>query len=480
MPDKLSSLKLIALFGLAAVTLSCGSYSVTEKRRPEELQEMLDNAPEFGESGSISPDEDGEDAGSSSGSDSGSGASAPVQNPEDGEPEISPVGVENQGTAAGTAAFVKNPGEIRVKIFPHQNKYVSPHGREARPDRVVIQSKQDCTLRDKAGTLSRGKKWSFSTVNLKKTVTIECESPVEVRRGFSKSGGLLPSRSYAGKLEVSPKSARGKVFLQIVNRIDHEEYLKGVVPAEMPARWGEEALKVQTVAARTYSLHRLEERRKKRPTNEDFDLDDTVSYQAYKGLTGGHKSSDAAVEKTKGEVVLYKGRLIRAYFSADAGGYTESAKNLWGMNLPYTVSKKEPFSVAELLGTDWKETVTKIDIAGMLKISGLAPQAKLLPKISILPSQINSSGRVHRLQISSGPGSVKTIPTRTLEERARLKSRMFRISSRNPTVVTGRGFGHGVGLSQYGAKILVGGKYRWSYKKVLEFYYENADVVHVK
>jgi stage II sporulation protein D len=123
-------------------------------------------------------------------------------------------------------------------------------------------------------------------------------------------------RRYAGVLQVIPK---GKATVLPVNVLPLEDYLKGVVPAEMPSYWGVEALKAQAVAARTFAVRKL-------GAGGDFDLRASESDQAYSGLTDQRADSTAAVEGTRGQVLTYQGQLITAFYMASDGGHTESSE----------------------------------------------------------------------------------------------------------------------------------------------------------
>jgi stage II sporulation protein D len=373
---------------------------------------------------------------------------------------------------------LKAPGEIRVKVYPHLGRYNTPHGKEAHPERVTVQSDADCSMSDGRGVLGRGKKWVFTTSNLAKTVTISCDAPIEVKRGAGSSGALLESRKYSGKLEVSVKVLSGKKIVQIVNRIGLEDYLKGVVPSEMPVHWNLEALKVQAVAARSYSLSLIQDRRRGKSSQDGFDVDDTVLFQAYKGLNEATKNTNSAVNLTRGEVMVHQGRVVQAYFSADAGGFTESAKNAWGTDLGFAQAKKEPFPWTSLPVTAWRKAVSKIRLNDLLNLTGLSAGTGVV-NLNIYASQLNSSGRVKSVQVMNSAGKTKNLSVAKVE-RVGLRSRLFKISSNNPTVISGRGYGHGVGLSQWGARLLTQAPYLWNYRKVLEYYYSDSDLVPLK
>lgn len=131
-------------------------------------------------------------------------------------------------------------------------------------------------------------------------------------------------RWYRGKLQV--KNIDGK--LTVINDLPLEDYLKGVVPSEMPASWEYEALKAQTIAARSYALANLGKQAK-----YGYDLKDNTEDQAYGGASVETDKTNRAVEETDGLVLTYDMKIISAYYCASAGGMTNT--NAWGNSLPY-------------------------------------------------------------------------------------------------------------------------------------------------
>lgn len=134
----------------------------------------------------------------------------------------------------------------------------------------------------------------------------------------------VKSRWYRGIVMIQNKNGR----LTVINNVPLEDYIKGVVPAEMPSSWSMEAHKAQAIAARSYALANLGKRAK-----YGYDLKDTPEDQAYNGASAETVSTNTAVEETKGIVLTYNMKVINAYYSASAGGQT-SADN-WGSTLPY-------------------------------------------------------------------------------------------------------------------------------------------------
>lgn len=150
-----------------------------------------------------------------------------------------------------------------------------------------------------------------------------------------KSDNIVLKTVNPGFVSVKGKWYRGIVMIQnkngkltVINNVPLEDYLKGVVPAEMPSSWAAEAHKAQAIAARSYALANLGKR-----ARYGYDLKDTPEDQAYGGASIETADTNYAVEQTKGIVLTYNMKVINAYYSASAGGQTNT--NSWGTNLPY-------------------------------------------------------------------------------------------------------------------------------------------------
>jgi len=161
-------------------------------------------------------------------------------------------------------------------------------------------------------------------VPISQTLTLRSNNPAGIRTNIIQTmGGDFRSGAeewrYAGALQIIPKA--GASILP-VNVLPMEDYLKGVVPAEMPPYWGSEALKAQAVAARTYALRKIAGR----GGGGDFDLEGNEFDQAYSGLTQQWTTSSEAVDGTRNQVLTYGGQLIDALFMASGGGHTENSE----------------------------------------------------------------------------------------------------------------------------------------------------------
>ncbi len=149
------------------------------------------------------------------------------------------------------------------------------------------------------------------------------------------SDNIVIKPAEAGFVSVKGRWYRGIIMIQnkngkltVINNVPLEDYIKGVVPAEMPSSWSFEAHKAQAIAARSYALANLGKR-----ARYGYDLKDTPEDQAYNGASSETPATNSAVEDTKGIVLTYNMKVITAYYSASAGGQT-SADN-WGTSLPY-------------------------------------------------------------------------------------------------------------------------------------------------
>lgn len=144
-------------------------------------------------------------------------------------------------------------------------------------------------------------------------------------------GGFISAKNrwYRGHLIIQNKNKK----LTVINDVDLEDYIKGVVPSEMPSGWELEALKAQAIAARSYALANLGKR-----ASFGYDLKDTPEDQAYGGASAETTKTNRAVDETSGLVLTYNYKVVSAFYSASAGGQTVTAKEAWGNDVPYVRS----------------------------------------------------------------------------------------------------------------------------------------------
>ncbi|MBE9177027.1 SpoIID/LytB domain-containing protein [Oculatella sp. LEGE 06141] len=279
---------------------------------------------------------------------------------------------------------------------------------------------------------------------------------------------------YRGRALVVPT---GQEELTAVNYVDLEEYLYSVVGAEVPTSWPIEALKAQAVAARTYALHQ-----RQTSANEVFDVGDTTSWQVYGGLSEEAVSTQMAVNATKGQVLTYSGRIIDAVFHACAGGHTENVEDVWRNPLPYL--RGVPAYDADVPACQWSRNFTAAELSNNLPGLGNI--------IAIVPQSQTASGRIVRMEVRGDAGT-RVMTGEEIRRALGLRSSKFRISAPRmaqiastgggPTVPTdflfeGSGYGHGLGMSQWGAYTLA--LQGSTYQQILNHYYTGTALARIQ
>ncbi len=261
-------------------------------------------------------------------------------------------------------------------------------------------------------------------------------------------------RPYRGSLElVAIDSA-----IQAINIVDLEDYLRGVVPAEMQASWHMSALKAQVVAARTYTLASLS-------PHAAYDVCATVECQVYEGMSAEHHLSDQAIRETAGMVLTYGDTFAYTYYHADSGGEIASSLEVWGLDLPYLYAKTD--YVQNSPNANWTFNLEPSTMQKVLKNYGY--DIDRVKSLYILEK--SNSGRIAKLEIHGEANTLKlegTILHKIIRDWG-LKSTHFELVGGSGLLVRGEGWGHGVGMSQYGARTLA--NHNYDYQQILDFYY---------
>jgi len=276
-------------------------------------------------------------------------------------------------------------------------------------------------------------------------------------------GETLTLESSAGNLEVSGRRYRGAIRLsavgdevEVVNVLDIEAYLRGVVPSEMAASWPLEALKAQAVAARSYTLVSLN-------PGGRYDLCATVDCQVYRGVEAEHPRTDEAIAATAGVVVTYLGETAKTYYHSDSGGAVASSQEVWGSSIPYLVALQDVPST-----TPHRAWTARLD-ASVVTRSLAAAGVGVGTVSGLRVLKLSESGRVSELEVTGSGGSrvLRGSQLTTLARGWGLKS--MRFSVQGGLAIKGDGWGHGVGMSQYGARALAQSGY--DYGRILGYYY---------
>ncbi len=246
---------------------------------------------------------------------------------------------------------------------------------------------------------------------------------------------------YRGSVEIS----RGPEGLQVINRVPLEEYVAGTVAREVYPGWHPAVLRAQAVVARTYALYRMARRR-----NAAWDVVSGARSQVYGGIDAEMPSTVRAVRATRGEHLAYEGRPILAAYHACAGGRTASAEEVWGGQVPYLVSQAVE-GEEDAPSTYWRIPVSTATLGRVLAGAGHAVGTPQRVRVSAR----SPSGRVRRVRIEGSSGEAE-VTGRTLRgEGGALPSTLFEVrESEGGFVFVGSGSGHGVGMSQWGARAM--------------------------
>ncbi len=248
-----------------------------------------------------------------------------------------------------------------------------------------------------------------------------------------------------------------------------EEYLVGVLAGEMPIYFEKEAFKAQAVAARSYAMKKMEYNK-----DLDYDVVDTVINQVYLDNNYLKQAWDdkytininklrEVVNETQNECLTYNNEIIDALFFSTSNGYTESSSLVFNNDIPYLVSVKSSWD--EKTSSAFRSRLS-FDIKDFYSMIGL----KYSDKLVIKNIKRSSTNRVISLSIND-----KEFSGRTLYEKLGLKSTDFTISQDNDMVIFDMiGYGHGVGMSQYGAEGMALDGY--SYIDILKYYYTGTEL----
>ncbi|SKA18080.1 stage II sporulation protein D [Trichlorobacter thiogenes] len=331
--------------------------------------------------------------------------------------------------------------------------------------RVAISKGADSVAIDGDGILA--------TDETGKPLTLEFPLTFQNERGRVQAGSSssrLIRLAAAGKLRINGKSYRGMLELSVqsgkllvVNQLPLEQYLVGVINSEISSTWPMESIKTQAVIARTFAVAKRKERSK-----AFYHLESTVMDQAYEGSDEEDSRAARGVVETQGEVLTYNGSVIQAFYHANSGGRTEASQNVWGIALPYLQGVECQYGLTSTTSS-WEQSLplSKIEAAlKSFKIYGLT-DIKLGPR--------NNRGRLKNLVLVTERGNVILLATkfRMAVGSTVIKSTNFAVRVDGGTVYfNGSGYGHGVGLCQYGAKQRALDGFR--YNEILSYYYPGA------
>ncbi len=278
---------------------------------------------------------------------------------------------------------------------------------------------------------------------------------------------ILANTAFAGVTPVV-RVALSRYPLQVVE-MAMDDYLFGVLAAELPKEWPLEAQKAQAIAARTYALYR-----KAHPQHAAYDLEASVNDQAFRMLDEYPSKLVTAVRTTRGQTLMWQGNVIPAFFHSCCGGRSEQAANVWtwAKQLTFYTAKADPFCRA-CPDQGWEIELSKAELSLMLQDQRLASG-----EVShVIPINDEDSQRVHEVAIITDAETVALNSNRfrQLLGYSRVRSTNFNILELNEQLIlVGSGNGHGVGLCQWGARGMADrGR---GYREILNFYYPGVEI----
>ncbi|MGE0525650.1 MAG: SpoIID/LytB domain-containing protein [Bdellovibrionales bacterium] len=276
----------------------------------------------------------------------------------------------------------------------------------------------------------------------------------------------------------------------VINVVLVNDYLQSVVPSEVISSWNPETLRAQAIAARTYGLYEVGTARLQ---GLDFDVDPSTWYQSYQGYRFWNRDEDSwrtielsptseAVRDTRGEVILHGNEIIKAYFSSNSGGRTCTANECLELpsNPPYLAEVDDHPDIKEAPGGSWgtRATITSEKMRERLLYVGITPEADPL-RLEHL--ERSPSGRTWRLRVVLANGSTIALDRYQTRKMMHIFGpiRSFQynlglVASDGKQKISGHGYGHAVGLSQWGAQLF--SKRGWNAHRILKHYYHDVNI----
>ncbi|MDD5730615.1 MAG: SpoIID/LytB domain-containing protein [Candidatus Omnitrophica bacterium] len=287
-------------------------------------------------------------------------------------------------------------------------------------------------------------------------------------RLFIKAGAnteiSLNGRCFRGAVLFLRKS--GSAFY-VINYLELEDYIKGVLFHETSHYWPDEVLKAQAIVCRTFALYQMQQN-----TKNDFDVTSDIYSQMYGGSTSERYRTNRAVAETKGVVLTYNNKIFPAYYHATCAGHTEDASLLWGINIPPLKGVVCGFC-KDSPHFNWHEVTPQDDVKWTLRKAGI--RLKKIKNIEI--EDKDASGRITNLifKDSDKEAKISAKDFRNLVGPNVIRSTIFKVSLEGDDIIfEGVGWGHGVGMCQWGAYFMA--KEGKSYQDILKYYYPGAEI----
>jgi stage II sporulation protein D len=294
-----------------------------------------------------------------------------------------------------------------------------------------------------------------------------------------KSGQIWVEPTGGGYVFIGDRWYRGRVLvvqsgsgLVAVNYVDLEQYLYSVLGGEMNGNWPQESLKAQAVAARSYALYQ-----RQNASNKIYDVGDTAAWQVYDGIEDESGGTQTAVNATASQVLIYNGQIIEAVFHSSAGGCTENVEDVWIQALPYLRSVPDFDQGSPVY--QWAKNFSQSELSA--RITGVGNV------IALTPLKTSQCGRIISMNVEGDAGK-RTMKGDELRSALGLRSTLFTVvpevsktKAQSTPVgfqVVGRGFGHGLGMSQWGAYNLAARGA--NYQQILLHYYKGTTLAQIQ
>lgn len=396
--------------------------------------------------------------------------------------------------AMGLNPYIHYNNHYEVRFGPFNKDHINTKKDEIDNVSVVYPNNEEVVIKSTDGRI----KFSYHT---KYPIDIIGEAPIHYN-----------GRLYRGGFQVRRFSNSD---LTVINHLGLDEYLYGVVPKEMPADWEIEALKAQAIAARNFAIMHLNDY-----SHIGFDLTDDINSQVYGGLNFEKSSTNKAVDETSNIILKSGENIVSAFYHSNSGGQTESVENVWSAEISYLKGVKDEFS-EDVKNATWQKSYTLSQISLILNNAGYdVGHVK-----DVVPLIVSENNRVLELMFKGANKNVvlEKGETRRVFGYFDIKSMWFEIdngsqmlavnnekyyhvSLRDAHVITssgqkqisgysnypvyngiektylslvsdkitfrGKGFGHGVGMSQWGAKVMAERGY--NYEQILKHYYQGT------
>ena len=277
---------------------------------------------------------------------------------------------------------------------------------------------------------------------------------------------VLPIFTFTNRLSAQEVLVKVKFPNGVINQLKLEEYVCGVLAGEVSSSWHLEALKAMTVCVRTFAANKIMAN-----FNKSYHLTSEVRDQVYRPGFWQNETFVRAATETRGEVLTYAENLAQVYYYASSGGYTASSASVWGRDFPYLKASVDPYSTEDKYNS-WTLSLNCAEFLGALKLFGILKNVEVLNR--------DESNRVQALRISLQGKDYLTTGKKLREALGnnKLRSTFFEVRVENGIVVfSGSGWGHGVGLSQWGAKRMA--EQGYTYDQILNFYFPGTIIGEV-